>query len=192
MKESSENKLLSKMKMGQVYRRKDLEEYSKSLDRDLAKLCKSGALNKISHGMYVRREVSQFGPLPPNERDLVRSFLGDSRFLMTSYNSFNSLGLGLTQLGNETVVYNRKRHLKTKLGSRVFVFKIVREFPSKVSKEFLLIDLLNNLDEVGADEEVVLSNIKQKLTDFDHTKLVRMAKQYGKVKTKRFIESLYE
>lgn len=192
MKETSEQKLLLKMKIGRVYRRKDLERYSKSIDRDLAKLCHSGALSKLSQGIYVRKEESQFGPLPPDEKDLVRTFLGDSRFLIISRNSFNSLGLGLTQLSNETVVYNRKRHLKIKLGSRVFVFKTVREFPANVTKEFLLIDLLNSLDEIGESEEAILSKLDQKIAEFDAAKLEIMAKKYGNIRTRKIIECLYE
>jgi len=190
MREASETKLLSSMKPGQVYRRKKLVAFSKSVDRDLSKLLKAGEVKKVSPGMYLKREKSQFGPLPPDDRELVRTFLGDHRFLITSFNNYNSLGLGLTQLRNDTIVYNRKRHVKTKLGSKTFVFKNVREFPRHLSKEFLVVDLLNNLNEVGEPEDQVLSNLKAKIPEYDKVKLAQMSSRYGKVRTQKLLEEL--
>lgn len=191
MREASEMKLLSKMKAGKVYRRKDLEKYSKSVDRDLKNLCFSGEVSKLASGLYCKRGQSRFGALPPEDKELVRAFLGDDRFLLMSFNHYNSLGLGLTQLRGDTFVYNRKRHVKVKLGSREFFFRNVPEFPRQLSKEFLLVDLLNNLGKVGESSELVLKNLEKKKDEFEPQKVGFMASKYGKVSTKKFLESLY-
>jgi len=191
MKAATEMKLLNKMKPGVVYRRKELESHSKSVDRDLAKLCSSGEVTKVAPGLYVKMEKSRFGSLPPRDKDLVRAFLGDNRFLLMSYNHYNTLGLGLTQLRGDTFVYNRKRHTKATLGSRNFVFKNVSEFPNQLSREYLLVDLLNNLENVGESPETILRNLDQKKGEFDRQKVGLMASRYGKVKTKNYLKVLY-
>lgn len=191
MKKYRSNYLLNSMKSGRVYRRKELNEYSNSVDRELAELSFKGAVKKLSAGLYVKPEQSRFGELPPDDKELVRAFLNDNQFLLMSFNYYTSLGLGLTQLYNEILVYNRRRHGKVKLGSKKFVFKNIPEFPRKLSREFLLIDMLNNLKSLGEDSSEVLKRLKKKKDNFNMRKTSLMAKRYGKVKTKNFIKELY-
>ena len=150
-----------------------------------------GAVQKLSAGLYVKPEQSRFGELPPDDKELVRAFLNNNRFLLMSFNYYTSLGLGLTQLYNEVLVYNRRRHGKVKLGSKEFVFKNMPEFPQKLSREFLLIDMLNNLKSLGEDSSEVLKQLQKKKDDFNMRKTSLMAKRYGKVSTKNFIKELY-
>lgn len=82
---------------------------------------------------------------PAKPEKLVETFLGDDRFLMVSPNAFNGLGVGTTQLYNEPVVYNRKRHGKFTLDGRVYDFRMRPSVPKRLSKEVLLVDLLHNL-----------------------------------------------
>jgi len=191
MKKYRSDYLLNSMKPGKVYRRKELNEYSNSVDRELAELSFKGAVKKLSAGLYVKPEQSRFGDLPPDDKELVRAFLNDNQFLLMSFNYYTSLGLGLTQLYNEILVYNRRRHGKVKLGSKKFVFKNIPEFPRKLSREFLLIDMLNNLKSLGEDSSEVLKRLKKKKDNFNMRKTSLMAKRYGKVRTKSFIKELY-
>ena len=191
MKKYRSNHLLNAMKPGRVYRRKELNEYSNSVDRELAKLISTGAVKKLSGGLYVKPEQSRFGELPPDDKELVRAFLNDNRFLLMSFNHYTSLGLGLTQLRNETLVYNRKRHAKVKLGSKEFIFKNMSEFPQKLSVEFLLVDMLNNLKSLGENPSEVLQRLQKKKKDFDGRKVSLMAKRYGKVSTKNLVKEIY-
>src|SRR6185312_10897321 len=89
------------LKRGQVYRRDDLSKWSKSVDRHLDALVEEDTLQKLSHGLYYYPKLSAFGKTPPEEEILIRSFLKDDRFLLTSPSTYNSLGVGTTQLYNE-------------------------------------------------------------------------------------------
>ena len=191
MKKYRANYLLNSMKLGWVYRRKELNEYSNSVDRELAVLTSQGAIKKLSGGLYVKPEQSRFGELPPDDNKLIQAFLNDNRFLLMSFNHYTSLDLGLTQFRNEILVYNRKRHTRAKLGSKEFVFKNMPEFPKKLSKEFLLIDMLNNLKLLGEDQSEILKRLQQKKNNFTGRKVSLMAKKYGKVSTKNLIKELY-
>ena len=79
-------------------------------------------MDKLSGGLYYVPRQSVFGKAPADENDLVAAFLKDDRFLVTSPNDYNTLGLGTTQLYNTRRVYNHKRHGDFKLGNRSFHF----------------------------------------------------------------------
>jgi hypothetical protein len=190
MPQSALNTLRSHLKKGKVYRREDLLISSNAIDRHLKQLVDAGDLEKLSQGLYYVPKLSIFGKLPPKEEDLVKAFLKDEDYLMLSPNIYNSLGLGITQLHNKTVIYNHKRHGVFKLGNRSFEFRLKPRFPKKLDKEFLLIDLLNNLDSLPESIDDVLANIKMTIFNFDTAKLEKYAILYGLGRTKKIVFSL--
>lgn len=178
------------LKPGHVYRRTDLIKWSKSVDRHLDTLVKEGTLNKLSQGLYAYPKQSVFGKTPPDEEDLVRGFLKDDRFLLTSPNYYNSLGVGTTQLYNEKTVYNHKRHGEFTLGNRTFMFRIKPYFPKKLTQEFLFVDLVNNLRTLAEDQSEVLNKVISKVRTIDKKKLERNVALYGNAYTKKLFASL--
>lgn len=174
-----------KLNAGKVYRREDLAQVSNAVDRHLRELVSGGELKRLAQGLYYAPKWSVFGVLPPNDQDLVATFLRDKDFLIFSPSSYNTLGLGTSQLYNKTFVYNHKRHGVFSFGKRQFVFRVKPRFPKKLTPEFLLIDAINNLDELAEDKNQVLQMVERKLPDFDHTKLMRALGDYGSVATKK-------
>jgi hypothetical protein len=190
---NSATNLINQLELGKVYRRETLMPYTKAVDRDLKTLSKSGTLRKVAPGLYYYPKTSRFGELPPSDYDLVNTFLKDDPFLTFTWNDYNSLQLGLTQLYNKVMVYNRKRHGEVRLGNKLFDFRRpIKGFPSELSKEFLLVDLLNNLSELVDDPEEVKSHVKDRLLSFDKDKLKKMSKWYGKVSTRKFLEEVMD
>lgn len=179
------NKLKAYLKRGNVYRRAELEQLSNAVDRDLGKLVAEGTLQKMSHGLYYYPKKSVFGVVPPAESDLVRAFLKDDVFLITSPNDYNALGVGTTQLYNKRIVYNHKRHGEFELGGRKFFFHLKPKFPKKLSEEFLLVDLVNNLDSLAEDKEAVLARVLEKAEKVDKAKLNRAVLDYAGVRAKK-------
>ena len=185
------DKLRMNLEEGKVYRRAELTTWSTSVDRHLEELVSEGTLQKLSPGMYYFPKESVFGKTPPDEKELVQSFLKDDRFLLTSLNAYNSLGVGTTQLYNKRVVYNHKRHGEYTLGSRVFDFKRKPHFPRKASEEFLLVDLVNNVDALAEDRNEVLQNVFSKAKSMDKRKLKYSVNAYGGVKAKKLFAPLF-
>jgi hypothetical protein len=185
---------LDKLKMnlteGKVYRRADLSNWSKSVDRHLEELVTDGTLQKLSPGMYYFPKNSVFGKTPPDEKELVQSFLKDDRFLLTSLNAYNSLGVGTTQLYNERVVYNHKRHGEHTLGNRVFNFKRKPHFPKKATEEFLLVDLVNNVEALAEDRNEVMQRVLSKAMSMNKRKLKYAVDKYGGVRAKKMFSSV--
>ena len=93
------------LRPGRVYRRAELAQWSKSVDRHARELVDQGVLQKLQNGLYYYPKHSAFGQVPADERELVRRFLKEDDFLLTSPNAYNTLGLGTTQLYNTRVVY---------------------------------------------------------------------------------------
>jgi len=186
------NHLKQMLTRGQVYRRNELAGWSKAVDRHLEELVEEGTLQKLSQGLYYYPKETVFGITPPDENVLVRSFLKDDRFLLTSPNAYNSLGVGTTQLYNQRVVYNHKRHGEFELGNQKFQFKMKPHFPKKATEEFLLVDLVNNLDVLAEDQTEVLENVSEKAKAMNRKKLEQNVTRYGKEKTKKIFKKFLQ
>ena len=177
--------LADELQAGRVYRREDLARLSNAVDRHLTQLVSTGTLKKLAQGLYYAPKQSSFGPLPPTDEQVVRGFLRDNEFLVFSPSSYNTVGLGTTQLYNSTLVYNHKRHGVFKLGNRQFHFRVKPRFPKKLTPEFLYVDLMNNLDELAEDRDVVLSHARTKLLSFNQSLLLKTLDSYGSMATRK-------
>lgn len=171
---------------GQVYRRADVSKWTKAVDRHLQELVNDGTLTKLSQGLYYYPRESRFGSLPPDENTLVKSFLKTDHFLMTTPNAYNALGLGTTQLHNKRVVYNTKRRGHFKLGDQSYYFQFKPSFPKELTKEFLMVDLVNNLESLAEEKEVILEKLPAKAKAADKVKLTEAVKNYGGVRARKF------
>jgi hypothetical protein len=145
-----------------------------------------GTLTKLAGGLYAYPKQTVFGKTPAEDDKLVATFLKDDRFLLASPNAYNRLGVGTTQLYDKTVVYNHKRHGNFSLGGRTFEFRVKPSFPKTLSKEFLLVDLVNNLDRLAESKKEVLARVRERAAASDMRRLQRTARHYGSVRTKKF------
>ena len=176
------------LKPGRAYRRADLVRWSTSVDRHLKQLVESGTLKKLSGGLYVYPKETAFGPAPASDKDVVSAFLKEDTFLLASPNAYNSLGVGTTQLYDKTVVYNHKRHGEFQLGNRKFTFRMKPRFPKSLTKEFLLVDLVNNVDQLAEAKDEVLKRVVQRAASSDRRRLRRAVREYGSERTKKFFD----
>lgn len=167
-----------------------MAQWSNAVDRHLKQLVNDGTLQKVSQGVYAYPKKTSFGKAAPEDYKLVEAFLKTEDFLLFSSNTYNALGVGTTQLYNEQVVYNRKRHGKFKLGNRLFNFQMKPYFPKELSKEFLLVDLVNNVNKLAEEQSVVLERVSYLAADMDTSALKRDAQRYGGVRAKKLFASL--
>lgn len=186
------SKLKNLLVPGQVYRRADLAPYSANVDRHLAKLVAEGALKKLSQGLYAAPKITDFGEAPPDVESLLRSFLKDDHFVVYGPSQFNSLGLGTTQLYDRLIVFNRKRVGDFTFGERTYSFHRWREAPKRVTTEFLVVELLNRLEELSEDREQVLDRLKDKLPEFNRRRLLLAASKFGTLSTQKKLKRLLE
>lgn len=102
------------------------------------------------------------------------------------------MGLGLTQVYNRMVVYNRKRHGVFRLANQEYDFRRPSYgFPKKITPALLLVDLLNNANELtDEDTSTLKTKIKNTLPSALLKKAQHCAEKYGKVGTKKFLNEI--
>jgi DNA polymerase III delta subunit len=59
-------------------------------------------------------------------------------------------------------------------------------FPKKLTREFLLVDLVNNLHQLGESAEEVLDRVKARLAASDRARVKQAAQSYGSERAKKF------
>ena len=178
------------LRAGRVYRREDLVQWSASVDRHLKTLVGEGDLKKLRYGLYYCPKRLAFGEVPASEHELVQAFLKTDHFVVMSPNLYNQLGVGTTQLYNKRVVYNRKRHGRFDLDGRVYQFERRMNVPRKLSKEFLLVDLVNEVDQLAEDRDAVLARVPANARQMDSRKLSRAVSLYANYSSRRLWKTM--
>ncbi|MDZ4128406.1 MAG: hypothetical protein U1E02_30170 [Hydrogenophaga sp.] len=59
-----------------------------------------------------------------------------------------------------------------------------------MTREFLLVDMLNNIDTLAEDSATVLQRVQTKLATFDAAQLQDAARQYGTERTRKQVTAL--
>lgn len=180
--------LKKKLRPGQAYRREDLARWSNAVDRHLKQLVREGRLEKVSGGVYMVPRDTRFGKAPARPEKLVEAFLRDDKFLMISPNAYNALGVGTTQLYNVPVVYNRKRHGLFELDGQTYDFRRRAGFPAKVTAEFLLVDLLHNLESLPENAGEVLPRALRKAREMNPARLSKAVRDFNSARARRRLE----
>ena len=178
------------MELGEIYRRAELVEYSRCLDRDLRVLVEAGEVRRLWRGVYCRPEMCPIGQVPPDHIKVVRALLRDDSFIVTSLNMYNAMQVGTTQLYNVWLVYNHKRSGRIKVCGQNYRFIRGRCFPGKPTLAFCYVDLINNLEMLAEDRDAVRTQAVKKIFELGIDEVCREARAYGTAATKRFIERI--
>lgn len=184
--------LKKRLRPGQVYRRQDFERWSNAVDRHLRLLVDEGRLEKVSGGLYMAPRETRFGKAPAKPEKLVERFLKDDRFLLVSPSAYNGLGVGTTQLYNESVVYNLKRHGRFELGGQTYDFRKKSSVPRRLTQEVLLVDLLQNLDRLGEPRFEILPRALARARQMNPARLLKAARDFGSVRSERLLRQALE
>lgn len=195
------DKLRKHFRPGQAHRRRDLAGLSSNLDRHLKKLVDEGELRKLRRGLYYRPRNTRWGKLPPEEKEMLRKFLGTDRFVSYALSNLNGLCLGTTQLYTTQIVLNQKRHGSLLMGNWDFFFQRRTNVPKRLTKEILLVEMLNNMKKLAEDPYKLMDRIRTQLASddqskyrvsFDREQLLKAAKQFGTYSTWKKVKAFTE
>ena len=64
--------------------------------------------------------------------------------------------------------------------------------PKQLSKEFLLVNLVNDLDHLAEDREALLSKVRARAQEMDAKKLSRAVSLYGKLSTQKKFQGMLQ
>lgn len=71
------------------------------------------------------------------------------------------------------------------------MFRMVPAYPHELSKEFLLVDLLNNLKRLPDNTDLVRRNLKSRLSEFNAKAVRECLAQYGRPASRTALEEAY-
>ena len=148
-------------------------------------------MEKVSGGLYLAPRETRFGKAPAKPEKLVERFLKDDRFLLVSSSAYNGLGVGTTQLYNESVVYNLKRHGRFDLGGQTYDFRKKPSVPRRLTQEVLLVDLLQNLDRLGEPRLEILPRALARARQMNPARLLKAARDFGSVRSERLLRQAF-
>jgi len=174
---------------GRVYRTKDLARWGRNPTRLANRLVREGELVRLRHGLFFRPKLGRYGPVPPEDHELMRGFLEGGRFVFSGPSRWNALGLGSTAVFASQLVYNTKRSGEFRFGKRLFVLRRVK-FPKSPTPEWFAVDLLENREMVG----LALNELERKLTravrkgGLGAEELRAAAKEYGTQQTQATVD----
>ena len=169
---------------GRVYRTKEFGVWAKNPFALATRLVAEGKVRHLGHGLYHVPEQSRFGPLPPDEQELIRAFLCGRPFVFSGTTAWNALALGTTQESMVALVYNENRSGLIVVNGR-YQFKRTR-FPERPSAEWFAVDFVNNLNDiVDADPARNLGALRRRLQrDLDPRKFAEALARYGSRRAK--------
>jgi hypothetical protein len=170
---------------GRVYRTKEFAAWARNPFALATRLVAEGKLRHLGHGLYHLPEQSRFGPLPPDQEELISAFLCRRPFVFSGTCAWNALALGTTQASMVPLVYNENRSGLIVVNGRRYQFKRTR-FPERPSAEWFAVDFLNSLDDiVDADEPRNLAALRRRLhRDFDLRKFADALDRFGSRRAK--------
>jgi len=173
---------------GRVYRPKDFAGQARNPTVVLERLVHEGKLERLGHGLYHCPREGRFGPRPPDDDALLRAFLSGRGYVQSGPAYWNALRLGTTGLAAMPLVYNAVRSGALKVGRRTFEFRRVR-FPSKPTREWYVIDLLNHASEAGVAAEDLVEPLANALasSSFDRSTFLSALMEFGTRSTKKLI-----
>ena len=132
-----------RLEPGRVYRTRDLTTWGANPTRLARRLVREGRLRSLAQGLFYAPKSSRFGPVPPEDEEILRAFLGSDEFVLTGPPYWNALGLGTTAAFPVVLVYNTRRSGEFAFGHRRYRLRRVR-FPRRPSAEWYVIDLLEH------------------------------------------------
>jgi hypothetical protein len=182
-----------KLRPGRVYRTRELVRWGRNATRLARRLERLKLLLPLGHGLYFRPEASRFGPVPPEDEEVVRGFLKNGPFLFSGPHRWNALGLGSTAILAEQLVYNTKRSGRFRLGNRTYRFRRVR-FPRNPTPEWFAVDLLQNHEMAGVGLDRLEEGLRGAVRagTLRSRELRESADRYGTRRTRSLVERAVE
>ncbi len=177
-----------RLRPGKVYRTRDLARWGQNPTRLARRLTRDGELVELRHGLFYRPKKSQYGPVPPTDRELMRAFLDGEPFVFTGPRFWNALGLGSTAVFADQMVYNTKQSGVFQFGNRKFVLRRVR-FPKKPTPEWYAVDLIENHEKVGVDPSDLEAKLKRAVATerLNGGRLTRASDRFGIRRTQALV-----
>ncbi len=156
-----------------------------ALVKTLNRLAVSGKIVKLAKGKYYKPEESPFGPLPPDQYQVVKDLLGNGGKVggyLTGLSIYNALGL-TTQVGSTIQIGRNEVRSSLKRGR--YIISFVKQKNSITKENIPLLQLLDALrfikkipDSSIKNSCKILQNLISDLQEKEQEIVVRLAMKY--------------
>lgn len=179
---------IDRLPNGYIFTYKDFSlsvENKEAAIKALNRLVEKGKINKISKGKFYKPETTIFGPLLPNQYQLVKDLLEEENKItgyLTGYNIYNSLGF-TTQVSNTIQI--GKNSLRPNLKRERYLINFIKQ-NNTINKENIpylqLLDCLKTIKKIP--DTTINKSIERFINIFSEYKLkdikqiVRLAQKY--------------
>lgn len=175
---------VDRLQRGYIFTYSDLGlevEKKEAVIKSLNRMVEAGMLRKISKGRYFKPEMSPFGELKPDQKQVVKDILDENGYL-TGLSVFSDLGL-TTQIGNTIQV--GKNDWRPSLKRDRYTIKFLRQ-KNVISKENIpLLQVLDSIRLIKTIPDTDLKNVSlrlisiiRNLTSTEARSLIRLADKY--------------
>ena len=179
---------IDRLPNGYIFTYKDFllsVENKEAAIKALNRLVEKGKINKISKGKFYKPETTIFGPLLPNQYQLVKDLLEEENKItgyLTGYSIYNSLGF-TTQVSNTIQI--GKNSLKPNLKRERYLINFIKQ-NNTINKENIpylqLLDCLKTIKKIP--DTTINKSIERFINIFSEYKLkdikqiLRLAQKY--------------
>lgn len=129
---------------GKLYREKFASQMSETAyTQMLSRLCKSGAIERISKGIYCRPKKTRFGAVLPSDQEIVEQFTAKNNGVLVGYGLYNSLGV-TTQVPRRLTAYSSASEEQLKQIGNVTIHKYDLNYSEETKAVIRMMELLHH------------------------------------------------
>lgn len=165
---------------GKMYREKFFDLMTEAaFAQAVSRLCRSGAIARVSKGVYCSPQKSRFGTVIPSEREIVELFTDGSSGVLVGYGLYNALGV-TTQISKRQTVYSSVAEEQLKQIGNVTIRKFELEYTPEVKSVIRLMELLHHFKEIqDINMSCLLSGIERLAGEFNEEAFDTVQKAIG-------------
>lgn len=151
----------------------------------LNRMVRSGKIGKLSKGKYYKPENTPFGPLLPNQTQIVKDLLEDDGKIigyLTGYSIYNQLGL-TTQVSNTIQI--GKKEVRPAFKRERYTISFIKQKNTITKDNIPLLQLLDAIRNIKKIPDASLESTAKRLmailktiSDKDKSTMVRLASKY--------------
>lgn len=129
---------------GKLYREKFAGQMSEAaFTQMLSRLCKSGAIERVSKGIYCRPKKTRFGAVLPSDREIVEQFIAKNNGVLVGYGLYNALGV-TTQIPKRLTAYSSASEEQLKQIGNVTIHKYDLDYSEETKAVIRMMELLHH------------------------------------------------
>ena len=174
---------INKIKEGTTFKYQqlsiELSEYgaaTKAIERCIEK----GIIKRVSTGVFYKPKQTIFGELPPNEEELLKSYLFQNNkriAYITGTSLYNRMGL-TTQVPRNIKIASRDKRITVSIGN--IKGTPVKSYVEVTNRNFYLLEILDVLKDFkkipDLDKNSAIKIISNRITEFNKNEITQLVK----------------